>query len=542
MTLTHCLAAFAAVSLALGTLACEPAAPANSPSAQTPAEEVEAPETETPPEAPDSSDPDAPPQTGIDTYEPPIELTIDLHMDPIPQVPMESRRELFHQRVENAWWMVNTLEGTGARISFLAGPEFYEFCREPEEADSCPPLLEALYASGGSLGTHTHNDIRGGAHDWPQLPGNATDDEARQSWYDAVESTDQTIAQVFGISDPEAIRAINNIHGSHLPKSDQLYDELMREIGFSVLQSGPEEDFYALFGHHIWSSYRPSPANWMTEDPSTPYVLVPSGPVIGKISVHKGIQQDMGTPHVKAMLVQVMANRRHAMLTGAADTAWTYGFAMHGKDIDPGSDTRAGLEEFVAWANENFVGKTSPEGHLIARWAGRYDVAQRFAELEAAAAGGAAMFSYPSTERDESLYPYLLPIADGLQDAQLEAILDAPEGVTAFLLTRGGEPVVLAWADGAAVEVDMSEVFGDGAVTQINTSTGEEANASTSAVTVGADALLLGAVQGDVEGPSDPGGVGGPEGGTGGPKGACGDGTCDAKESADPALCPADCG
>ena len=474
---------------------------------------------------------DSPPETMAD--EPAILLTIDLHVDPIQQVPDEARRKIFRERRDNAVWLLETLKGTGARITFLGVGEFFEYCREEEEREACFELLQALYESGGSIGTHTHYGIQLGTHDWPQLKGEVTEQEAAQSWEDAVTMIDGAITEALGLTDPAAIRDVNNIHGSHLPTDDAAYDALMRQYGFAVLESGPEEDFYGLFGHHIWNVYRPSPDNWMTENPNTPYVLVPSGPVVGLTQVHKGIEQDMGLPHVQTMFLQLLANWRHRVQTGATDQIWTFGVAMHTHDISEGSEVRAAISALVEWMNANFVGKTTLDGRVMARWEGRMAVSDVFESWESAHPEASA-FAYPSTVRENSLYPYLLPIQTELEDAQWVATLDTPSPVTAYQFERNGVPIVLVWTDNAAsATVDLSSVFP--ALSELTVIDGVDGSSATQPVTAipvtGSSIVVRGeeSPRGNRPDPPSPG------------SNPCGDGTCDDMEKSKPELCPEDC-
>ncbi len=475
---------------------------------------------------------DAVPQSGP---EPPIVLTIDLHVDPLPQAaPVEERRKTFHERLGNAEWLLDTLEGTGAKITFLAGPEFYEYCLEDEEREACFEILQRLYDSGGSLGTHTHQEVKKGVHDWPGLPGTASPEQCHQSWADAVEMTNAAISALMGLTDVDDIMAVNNIHGSHLPKDDWHYDELMMAFGFDVLESGPEEDFYGLYGHHIWNVYRPSPDNWMTEDSNTQYVLVPSGPVIGRVGVHKGVMQDMSVPHVQTMFLQLLANWQHRVATNAPDKMWTFGVAMHAYDISEGSQVRDAIVSFVDWANTHFVGKSTPEGYPIARWDGRAALAKDFESWETNHPESVA-FQYPSTERNDALYPYLLPIAAQLQDAYFTQTLSLGTGVSAYQFDVKDEPVVMLWGQSNEnIAVDLSPVFSQSpTIVVTDSASGETTQYPTTTVPVSPTAVIIGYKAPDRESiapQTNPSSAG-----------SCGDGVCGPKEQANPTLCAQDC-
>ena len=74
-----------------------------------------------------------------------------------------------------------------------------------------------------------------------------------------------------------------------------------------------------------------------------PFFQVPSGPVIGKRSVHHDTMQDMRPAAMKKQFLQIYLNWRNANLTGADRKIWTWGWGSHAKDYAPGSESRAGI-------------------------------------------------------------------------------------------------------------------------------------------------------------------------------------------------------
>jgi hypothetical protein len=231
----------------------------------------------------------------------------------------------------------------------------------------------------------------------------------------------------------------------------------------------------------------------MTEDRTTSYVLVPSGPVVGLQQVHKGVLQDMTMPHVQTMFLQLYANWRHRMRTDLPAQMWTFGIAMHTHDISEGSEVREAVVEFADWFNAHFAGERTGSGALIARWRGRMAVATEFEAWEAESPGVTA-FSYPSTERAPDLYPYLLPVAERLQDALFDSFLDGLDGVSGYRFQREDETVLLLWSEGGAEQVvDLSTQLGSGMLSVVSAVDGSETTASASGVTVGGDPLIVSA-------------------------------------------------
>lgn len=84
----------------------------------------------------------------------------------------------------------------------------------------------------------------------------------------------------------------------------------MQSVGYPIRQGGPEEDYSAWYNHHIWNPYRPSPLNYMDEDPNGTFVVSPQSSLIGVAQVHHAIFQDNTTPMAKRTFLQLYLNWR----------------------------------------------------------------------------------------------------------------------------------------------------------------------------------------------------------------------------------------
>ena len=423
-----------------------------------------------------------------------ISLTIDLHVDPLPDGSLTSRASKFEDLLDTIEWLLGEIKNTGAKLTFLSVGEFMEYCTDDEYKKRCLPILRKLYKSGGSLGTHTHQDIRTGVHEWDKQTDTSATAIILKNWSDAHEWVNKGITAALG--ETTDLEEINNIRGAHLPNNSsdgEMFADLMEKYKYSILESGPEEDFYGLYGHHIWNVYRPDPSNWMTENPYTSFVLVPSGPVIGLSQVHKGIMQDMTLDHVQTMFLQEFANWRYQILTGADSKVWTFGVALHVNDISERNEdsiaVRADLLAYIKWMNKNFVNKKTVDGDLVARWKGRKEVADEFKKWETNNPTSSA-FSYPTTEQNDDLYPYLLPIAEHLKEANFIRFIGNKDW-RGFEFEKDKKTVILAWTnDISSIDIDLSSEF-EGNVTSTKISTGYTVENTSEAVLINKRAVII---------------------------------------------------
>lgn len=389
----------------------------------------------------------------------PILITFDLHMDPLGGIPNPSVRErVFREWCAAAEWLLDQAEPRGAKVSFLTGGEFAERCLA---APDTFPLLRRLYESGGSIGTHSHDWVRQGPHEWFALGPRADADGARRVWRDDVALVDELVGKVLGLTDPAAIRAVNNVRGTHLPADAAARYALYREYGFEVIQAGPGEDFAGLFHHYLYHPIRPNSRNEIAEDRDSPVILTQAGPVLGSTVVHKGVPQDMSLPRVQAMFLAELLCWLQDLRSGAPDRVWCFGWAVHGSDIIARGVSRPWVEPTLDWFDRHFIGR-SIGGHIVAAYGSYHEEAQAYRRWEQAHPDLPGR-GYPSAERDWQLYPWAAPVAAYLWDARyIEALrsddlaqlhrLVAPEPL-------GGYPLVVGFPLGdAPVAADLTTV------------------------------------------------------------------------------------
>lgn len=423
----------------------------------------------------------------------PIRIVCDLHMDPLQGIPLANRAAVYAQWRDAANWALDTYGARGAKVTFLACGEYYEYTLEDAAAGLA--LIQRLYASGGSIGTHSHDEKRFGTHDWRSLGASAPISLVVAAWNDHVNFANAAITNALGVSDPAGLREINNTRGSHIPSSDVVRIDLMRQFGFTMHQQGPEEDFYGYFKHYAMNPYRPSGSHFLTHDPAGPVVVTPFGPVLGTSQVHKGIPQDMRVPAVQGRFLLELLNWLHDLNSARADRVWVTGWATHGSDILAGSASRAALPVALDWIKANFIDQPVG-GHQAAAFSSASECRDLYYAWEAVHPGQES-FSYPASATSWPVYPYLRPACRYLWGAQYVAARPAVGAVRWHALTAslvGGEPYTVHVAyttDGLPAVADLSGTLGAGSIAAVNPASGEAVMVTTTAVPVAAIGTIL---------------------------------------------------
>jgi hypothetical protein len=421
---------------------------------------------------------------------PPIQVAMDLHMDPLNGFPLAVRYNAYVSWRDAADWMMDLCDTYGAKITFLAVGEYMEYTLADP---SSWPLMQRL-AAGGSFGTHSHYEQKIGPHNWPNLPSNATLSQIIDQWNDHVSAVDAVVTAALGISDPNAIRRINNIRGAHQPADDTVRIGLMADFGFTMHQQGPDEQFYAYYKHYPMNPFRPSGAHFLTHDPNGPVVDTPFGPVLGKNETHFGIPQDMRLPAMKTRWLLTLLNWLNDVFVAQTGRVWDYGWGEHGSDIVPGQVTHDALPPMLQWLHENFVAQPV-SGRSALQWSSSQQCRDLYYAWEAAHPG-AVSFSYPVSETDWALYPYLMPVASYLTDGQHQTVLVAGpvrvHRITAAASIGGPYDLYVAYPEGPdPILADLSGILGPSAIGAVTPRTGLAPLIPTNNVIVPPTGLIL---------------------------------------------------
>ncbi|MFQ6057708.1 MAG: hypothetical protein ACE5MB_02355, partial [Anaerolineae bacterium] len=319
----------------------------------------------------------------------------------------------------------------------------------PEAAEG-RDALAALYQAGHSFGTHAHNIIRGQApHSWSIVQGTPTTAQSVEHWQDHLGYVEQLYAAITGNDDPQFLQQMNASAMMFFPPgleaqrqafagtySDPASGETVPH-GFTIQTGGPNEHFYCLFDHDVQNPWRPGTQGALDEDlGNTVFVRIPQLPPLGKVGVHGHIPdcyQDTSLPSYQRMFIQALLERLYHEYTGAQDRVGTFGWHEHLFDLYPagheglGREFRDEVQQMVEWLNERFIGRTTANGNLVARYATMTQVRDEFLAWEAENPG-ASSFELTQYSADWDNYPYELKgLARELANAHYEAALLPPD-------------------------------------------------------------------------------------------------------------------
>jgi len=427
---------------------------------------------------------------GVLAIQGPVHVIFDMHVDPVNNaMPAPEKVAAYRLQIENMNWVMDQVEPLGVKISFLSGGWWMELAvgEGPEGAGA--ETIRRLYRNGGQIGSHSHQEVRAGPLDWPDLPSSATLSQAAGSWQDNITWVDQGVLTAFGGAPPAPLEQINGVKGSHLPKTEAAYHVLMAYFGIEVRQGGAEEDYYGWYGHHIWNPFRPSADNYMAEDLEAPFVVPPQGAVIGTAGTHHGVFQDMTAPHVKRQFLQLYLNWRYRDRLGLPEKVWCWGWGSHSHNFGEGSASRTDLVEVVRWIDEHFAHRASAGGGPVMTWDTQYRTAMAYMDWESRFPGEGS-FSFEALEVDWEEYPYLRPVAERMKGYGVLADLCLGAGTDGFLLEKDGERAVVLWREQGAASVDLSGVF-SGVVDVLSLETGTPGAAAAAMVSVSQEPLLV---------------------------------------------------
>ncbi|MBM3501955.1 MAG: hypothetical protein FJX74_25150 [Armatimonadetes bacterium] len=425
--------------------------------------------------------------------QPPILVTFDAHADPMQAFPAPIRERIYVQWRDALNWLLDETEPRGAKVSFSSVGEFIEYCVQDDPAGL--DLLRRLYASGGTLGTHTHDEMHFGRHDWRPVGFQASLELSERVWQDSIEMLDYAVTRALGITDPAEVRKVNCLRGSHVPADGAAFRELMARYGMTIHQAGPGEDMAGLFHHYLFHPYRESFDNPLAEDRTSPVILTQAGPVLGAKAVHKGVEQDMSLPRVQSLFLQEVLNWLHAATTGTGEQVWCFGWAVHAADIAPGRGvSRPWVRPTLDWFDEHFIGKPIG-GQVVAQYGSYADEARAYLDWEQAHPD-APVPGYPLRERDWDRYPFLLPPTVYLWDARWEKAVRSDDRGQVHLLAAGEGiggpyPLVVALPAGVeALEADLSPVD-PGEWMRIDPASGDATRVAAECEVSGSGAILV---------------------------------------------------
>ncbi|MBN1148027.1 MAG: hypothetical protein JXA78_12285 [Anaerolineales bacterium] len=440
---------------------------------------------ETPGAAPGTAATSQPPAaSGAPDYEPPINVFLVLHIDPVMDQKQEKvlvTPEIYQRTYDQIDWLKAEAERHGMRFTALYNGWYPQEALELGNLDQ----FRALLASGHELGTHAHRLTYDPEQDlWisrdselSKVPPITYDpDVAEQTWADAYQYVDTVLKEIGATGQNRTVCAVA------FKPSDE--PRLMERFGFSVAAGQRGEGIIEDIGHIMWNPWRiassDTPGHQYAEDLSAKFVTVPH---LAQIGIRGGVHgMDLSQAQIRRRFLMLYTEWLSRERRGAEDKVWSFGFVYHPED---GDHFNQELADFLDWLDENFIGKTSPHGDVIARYATAGEIADEFLAWEAAHPG-VSSFNYVKGDP----YPYTYPtLPEKLTDAAYEGPLDLGQGITGFHFTRDERPVYMLWSEAGERTFDFSSVVAGQVL--VTYGTGETATLDAAALPLSEEPLFV---------------------------------------------------
>jgi hypothetical protein len=401
--------------------------------------------------APSQTEAPLPVTGGAPDYEPPINFFLILHIDP--EMDLETNTfkatpdvyQITHDEID---WLMTEAARHDLHFTALYNGWYPKWALDHNDLAQ----FEQLLAAGHEIGSHAHRltydpeqDLWIAHVDETNKYGRPNYDAALtlQSWEDAYTYVDRLLTQIGASGQNQTMCAVPFMC------SDE--GQLMSQFGFTIAAGGRSEKATSYFGHIVWNPWRQAGndefGHELEEDLNASFIGLDH---LAQVGIRGGAHgMDLSVPQLQRRFLMLYAEWLSRERTAADDKVWTFGFVYHPND---GDNFNAELVEFLTWLDANFVGKTSPHGNLIARYASVGDIAQQFYAWEAEHPG-VSSFSYVLGDP----YPYTYEfLPQKLENADYEANVDLGSGVTCFRLSRDGQPIYLMWSDSGTLSIDFS--------------------------------------------------------------------------------------
>jgi hypothetical protein len=394
-------------------------------------------------------------QGAVPDHEPPINIFLVLHIDPLGELGAEEFKPeptMYTRTRDEIDWLMIEAARHNLRFSALYNGWYPKWALDHNDFAQ----FAALVAAGHEIGSHSHQitydqqtdtwithtdelSIYGRPNYDPEL--------ARQAWNDASYYV-EAVLDAIGATGQNRINC-----STALSLSDER--NLMTEFGFTIAAGNRLEASANYFGHMSWNPWRASnsdePGYEIAEDLSAPYVSINHGAQIGSSESHSTYAT---VNQLQRQFLMLYAEWLARERTGAEDRVWSFGFIYH---PNQGDKYNADLIEFLDWLDMYFIAEKSPYGNTIARYAMVSEIAAEFYAWEAAHPG-VSSFNYV---RDDP-YPYTYAVfASILAGASYEAHIDLEEGVTCLCFSKDGKYTYMVWSDEGAKAVDLSTIVSE---------------------------------------------------------------------------------
>lgn len=422
------------------------------------------------------------PASGSPDYEPPINVFLILHTDEIGELGMETfkpEESMYKRTFDKIDWLLEEAARHNLHFTALYNGWFTKWALDSGDLSQ----FAAVLAAGHEIGSEAHqitydpvNDIWVKQHDELSIFGrpNYNPELARQCWQDSASRID-AILQAIGAGE-NAIMC-----SPALSLSDER--NLMAEFGFSIAAGNRFEAGVNALGHMPWNPWRAAnsdePGYEIAEDQSSPYVSINHAAQIGGSLSHDVAAT---VPQLQRQFIQLYIEWLSRERTGAEDRVWSFGFVDH---PNHGNTYNDALVQFLDWLDTYFIGKLSPNGNLIARYATVGAIADEFYAWEGEHPG-VSSFHYVKDDP----YPYTYAaFAELLRDADYVAHLELGVGISGFSLSKAGEDYYLLWSDQGEQTLDFSsQLSGQVLVTD---AAGEQSTADSASLLLSEEPVMV---------------------------------------------------
>ena len=374
----------------------------------------------------------------IETTQGPIKVLFAVHVEPfLPEFGFD-----YGARREEMYWLRDLALTHGAKLTVASNGEFMEFVEDFGDQE----LVQSYLDAGFNWGTHIHPLWREGRHDWILESPDASEDLVRRIWQDNVNAVNSVIGTE------------NNYGVAPYQCAQPLLAKMMREYGFTIQTALTEPAgimAWENLGHYPWNPFRPSAetGKFLKEDlKQTQYILIPHYPQLEPNPGPSG-PRSLGT-NQKNFLMEYI-EWLHWQRNGLPTKVWVFGIATHDCYNNPNRDD---IETMLEWLDENFIGKTTPTGEIIAEYATATEIAKEFYQWE-------TEHPHESSFSWEEGQPYPYTYSDMpnlLREAEYDTVIDLENTLACYRFTReNASPIYVLWSWVGEQVIDFSSQIPD---------------------------------------------------------------------------------
>jgi len=327
--------------------------------------------------------------SGPSMYEPPINTTFVLHIEPMTGSPMA--RQMRKPRLYEDWrrdifWLKRKAEEYGHKLTALFNGEYMEYVVDFGHEDE----IRQLIRDGHEVGGHFHSGYRIGPHQWHWRYDPRDPEDVRKMWDTSVEC----IGKVIPPSEIITFCAFG-------PR------DVMIKHGVKVQAGAKLHPSYMFLGHNYYFPFRSTgDENSLEEDLNSPFVAIAHWANIGAWFPHFHPARLIDMQRDFLNLYRTWLSKESAPEPEGKDKVWSWGWNTHPGYFRTHEAAKEIVEKMLWWLNENFIGKKTSRGNVIAKPATMRMVYEEFLEWEKRHPGESSFnYVHPKEEIDKEFQP-----------------------------------------------------------------------------------------------------------------------------------------